>query len=86
MGKNDAECLKASSLNPCFNGRYSLSAALIYDVKSPLCLNPCFNGRYSLRLADFNELNNVTRLNPCFNGRYSLRIKQGLATVSSVES
>ena len=35
------------SLNPCFNGRYSLST-LIADSALQSCLNPCFNGRYSL--------------------------------------
>ena len=36
-------------LNPCFNGRYSLSYHEILKLENLLCLNPCFNGRYSLR-------------------------------------
>ena len=36
-------------LNPCFNGRYSLSLRLTKNFSCALCLNPCFNGRYSLR-------------------------------------
>ena len=46
------------SLNPCFNGRYSLSVEF-YGVKSRLCLNPCFNGRYSLSLARDIENGNL---------------------------
>ena len=39
-----------SCLNPCFNGRYSLSNLFFtYGSKSG-GLNPCFNGRYSLRV------------------------------------
>ena len=39
------------SLNPCFNGRYSLSILRQRNLELPftICLNPCFNGRYSLR-------------------------------------
>ena len=36
------------SLNPCFNGRYSQSAADYYENEVQ-GLNPCFNGRYSQR-------------------------------------
>ena len=37
------------SLNPCFNGRYSLrSKRGKHIAKGQLRLNPCFNGRYSL--------------------------------------
>ena len=36
------------SLNPCFNGRYSLSAKSVKNLKVKGGLNPCFNGRYSL--------------------------------------
>ena len=61
------------SLNPCFNGRYSLrSMVSILTKEKDLCLNPCFNGRYSLRHQSFTLLAKSTRLNPCFNGRYSL--------------
>ena len=61
-------------LNPCFNGRYSLSS-----VDKPIRgfvarLNPCFNGRYSLRHFRVSVQNKHDGLNPCFNGRYSLRL------------
>ena len=36
------------SLNPCFNGRYSLSASIMILRMAVWSLNPCFNGRYSL--------------------------------------
>ena len=37
-------------LNPCFNGRYSLSIDYHFLVLVAIGrLNPCFNGRYSLR-------------------------------------
>ena len=37
------------SLNPCFNGRYSLSGVRFFGgVGGLFSLNPCFNGRYSL--------------------------------------
>ena len=35
-------------LNPCFNGRYSLSLEYYNQVIEDGRLNPCFNGRYSL--------------------------------------
>ena len=62
------------SLNPCFNGRYSLRQIWKVGDEYCICLNPCFNGRYSLS----NGLTKITPglgLNPCFNGRYSLRVK-----------
>ena len=34
-------------LNPCSNGRYSLSLATT-SLLITICLNPCSNGRYSL--------------------------------------
>ena len=40
--------LRKGSLNPCSNGRYSLSHYLP-DMKFIPSLNPCSNGRYSLR-------------------------------------
>ena len=60
-------------LNPCFNGRYSLSFECYQVNFESGGLNPCFNGRYSLRksFVDFNS--RYLSLNPCFNGRYSLR-------------
>ena len=60
------------SLNPCFNGRYSLSmpdGSMRYFSGS---LNPCFNGRYSLREPQWRKVKVFGCLNPCFNGRYSL--------------
>ena len=36
------------SLNPCFNGRYSLSTEGDRSDADAIGLNPCFNGRYSL--------------------------------------
>ena len=41
--------IQLCGLNPCFNGRYSLSFGWDTGGISRLCLNPCFNGRYSLR-------------------------------------
>ena len=38
------------SLNPCFNGRYSQSAAIPMIAAAIGGLNPCFNGRYSQRV------------------------------------
>ena len=46
MGANEAAAL---SLNPCFNGRYSLRNESVINGAKRECLNPCFNGRYSLR-------------------------------------
>ena len=40
--------LAVVSLNPCFNGRYSLRVLTVRDEDSAAGLNPCFNGRYSL--------------------------------------
>ena len=60
-----------TSLNPCFNGRYSQSN---YNHSYPMdkrSLNPCFNGRYSQRFYDDYEKDLEGSLNPCFNGRYS---------------
>ena len=59
-------------LNPCFNGRYSLSEESSRTRMVSRCLNPCFNGRYSLRRAAVWRCCGFASLNPCFNGRYSL--------------
>ena len=64
--------LRLKSINPCFNGRYSLRAG-ISNVEIPeACLNPCFNGRYSLSAKRILAKKLAKRLNPCFNVRYSL--------------
>ena len=36
-----------TSLNPCFNGRYSQSLSTLTLSCQNSSLNPCFNGRYS---------------------------------------
>ncbi len=37
-----------TSLNPCFNGRYSRRLKCAWaNIKLKAGLNPCFNGRYS---------------------------------------
>ena len=41
--------IQKTSLNPCFNGRYSQSKKK-FGSKIQKSLNPCFNGRYSQRL------------------------------------
>ena len=43
----DDETENDGGLNPCFNGRYSQSAATNKEVCEHWSLNPCFNGRYS---------------------------------------
>ena len=70
-----------SSLNPCFNGRYSQSKDLIPELKTFVSLNPCFNGRYSQRKQRLKESKPLSRLNPCFNGRYSQRFVLFAATL-----
>ena len=47
------------SLNPCFNGRYSLSEVLRLFAVRLGGLNPCFNGRYSLSKV-MNAMNNFS--------------------------
>ena len=42
-----------AGLNPCFNGRYSLSAFAVNHILSRPGLNPCFNGRYSLSYENY---------------------------------
>ena len=62
-----------AGLNPCFNGRYSLSKKKFGSKRPQPSLNPCFNGRYSLSSVEIPEaLADFNGLNPCFNGRYSL--------------
>ena len=61
------------SLNPCFNGRYSLRTTSVGKKQPTVGLNPCFNGRYSLRKFGSKRPQPNKGLNPCFNGRYSLR-------------
>ena len=39
----------ASGLNPCCNGIYSMSGAVVRDKPFHLSLNPCCNGIYSMR-------------------------------------
>ena len=36
------------SLNPCFNGRYTLTIEEKKEKGGFWSLNPCFNGRYTL--------------------------------------
>ena len=73
---------KTRSLNPCFNGRYSLRAVTLQNQEVADGLNPCFNGRYSLRLLKaFPDMLGKS-LNPCFNGRYSLRQSASSQSVS----
>ncbi len=43
-------------LNPCFNGRYSLSFIDHSNAPMLLGLNPCFNGRYSLRYQNLSMI------------------------------
>ena len=70
------------SLNPCFNGRYSLSCLRVLDAKIAECLNPCFNGRYSLSIKGNTNPLSKPSLNPCFNGRYSL--SNGLLAIEAL--
>ena len=60
-------------LNPCFNGRYSQSAAAKSKRIIFWGLNPCFNGRYSQSSVTGYICKDADGLNPCFNGRYSQR-------------
>ena len=61
-----------NSLNPCFNGTYSMrwGGKLTISLRG---LNPCFNGTYSMRLHFSFFCIVVVGLNPCFNGTYSMR-------------
>ena len=49
-----------ASLNPCFNGRYSLRPVDGNDITATLGLNPCFNGRYSLSKKSSGRRNEKT--------------------------
>ena len=43
-----------NSLNPCFNGRYSMrNEQAKRDLLNQLGLNPCFNGRYSMSWTNY---------------------------------
>ena len=60
-------------LNPCFNGRWSLTNPTDQKPQKETGLNPCFNGRWSLTSQMYNRYENkMGCLNPCFNGRWSL--------------
>ena len=60
-------------LNPCSNGRYSLTLTVIVSSAiEPSGLNPCSNGRYSLTVVVMKVYKVTNSLNPCSNGRYSL--------------
>ena len=44
------ETLYRRSLNPYYNGKYSMShIGVINIINSILCLNPYYNGKYSMR-------------------------------------
>ena len=65
--------LQNSSLNPCFNGRYSqreIPDALAEFNESVLILVLMED---TLRGKKNKEKRPLQRLNPCFNGRYSQR-------------
>ena len=63
------------SLNPCCNGRYSMSRDSVRrEGEQGWGLNPCCNGRYSMSSdAKFIVEHLNVSLNPCCNGRYSMR-------------
>ena len=44
----EAGALTPLRLNPCFNGRWSLTRQTLTNFRLLRCLNPCFNGRWSL--------------------------------------
>ena len=58
------------SLNPCCNGRWSLTRSSGRGCHFFLGLNPCCNGRWSLTKLGLNYRD--LSLNPCCNGRWSL--------------
>ena len=47
-GLKEVNMMVVSGLNPCCNGRWSLTVKTAALVKAPHCLNSCFNGRWSL--------------------------------------
>ena len=61
------------SLNPCCNGRCSLSIVGNGRNGNLISLNPCCNGRCSLRTQMVKFIPFLLSLNPCCNGRCSLR-------------
>ena len=75
---------QSSSLNPCFNGRYSQSLWLLNDLSYKNCLNPCFNGRYSQSFQARELHQGRQGLNPCFNGRYSQSAKTYVPLYTSI--
>ena len=63
---------KAKCLNPCCNGRWSLTIENWY-LNIVGSLNPCCNGRWSLTMWGQSECKYlIISLNPCCNGRWSL--------------
>ena len=62
------------SLNPCCNGRWSLTNKELIVFPRGLGLNPCCNGRWSLTWQESTSLMQEMGLNPCCNGRWSLTI------------
>ena len=67
------EPIATTGLNPCFNGRWSLTLLLKSYRWRTHRLNPCFNGRWSLTICKRSARRKRSNsLNPCFNGRWSL--------------
>ena len=64
--------LRASGLNPCCAGYYSLTVQVEDMRYAEISLNPCCAGYYSLTLWGFGFLGYYRRLNPCCAGYYSL--------------
>ena len=60
-----------TGLNPCCNGRYSMSNLAVLYTDNEFSLNPCCNGRYSMSLEN-GVFRVIDGLNPCCNGRYSM--------------
>ena len=61
-------------LNPCSNGRWSMSRANKLYAHLAECLNPCSNGRWSMSCTWQIACEHALRcLNPCSNGRWSMR-------------
>ena len=72
--KKKNHCVKNYGLNPCFNGRYSLSSLddlLAGEVLGVLILVLMEDTLWGNNL--FFSYGYKKCLNPCFNGRYSLR-------------
>ena len=65
-------------LNPCFNGRYSQSAAIDYHLLVLVAVLILVLMEDTLRDSAQPLLTSTTKcLNPCFNGRYSQRHWKG---------